>query len=272
MHRTRSERWLIGLALLLGAVTVVVAVALDPFDPAEEKARTRYAAQLSFNAGSVLLSLLTLAHATRIQRPARLTVGLASLGLLGFGLGNWYWSYANLTGVDVPYPSLADIGFLAFPILTIAGGLALLLNARRRIQGIDLAIGVIFPLTTLIVFYAALIQPRMDTGMGALRTLFDLAYPTLDAIYVAMAGLLVYFSRPAPHTPALRRLALGMVLMAVADVLFIVGVDRGSYFTGSWIDIIYIVSVYAIGLALLRFPAASPTLDESAAPHAAAGT
>lgn len=265
---TPSEKGVFAVSLALVGVTFVQYMLLDPSDPDESKATLRYWGQIPANVGLVGLSSLGIRSALKVAPPDRAGVLLLALGIAGFALGGWMWAFYNLTGVDVPFPSLADVGYLGLSVSAISGlGLLFFRNRRRRLQGVDLAIAVAFPLAVLALFWAFLVAGRSEGAESTLAALVSLAYPTGDALYVALAGLVLYFSRPTPLTPALRRFAGALLLMAVTDVVFILGVDDGTYFTGGWIDQLYWISISAYAVAVLLFRPASP----EAAPRAAGG-
>lgn len=267
----RATTYLAGAAIVLGATTFVAHIALDPFDPSEDKAMTRYLSSIPLHVGTTILAILAMRHAFLVPRDIRAAVLSMGIGLSGFALGNWVWFAYNLTGWDAPYPSLADVGYLAFPVCAVIAGAILFRATRRRVQGVDLAIGVAFPLTVILVFYATLIQPRFDARTDLLRTTLDLAYPTLDAVYVGIAGLVLFFGRPGPLTPAFRRVSAAMLVYAVADFSILVTIDQGTYFSGSWADILYLIASLGFGAAVLTIPLAQHRATASlvAAQHAA---
>lgn len=263
-----DQRALLYASLTAAAATILVDLVLGPSDPDPSKAQLRYIALLAFNVGGSVIALLGWQHARGMRGAERTAVHLFALGLGGYMFGQWLWLGYNLEGIDAPYPSIADVGYLALPVAAIAGALILLRKTRRRILGVDIALLLAFPATTFLVFYALLIQPRYDASQDLLRTAVDLAYPTADSFYVALAGALIYFTAEGPLTPAIRRLSVAMLLMAVTDVLWIVSLDKGSYFTGSWIDILYILAASAFGWAILQFPVEDPSPIVALAPGA----
>jgi hypothetical protein len=264
MLSAATQRALLYGSLAASAITIAINVVLGPFDPDPSKAYTRYLAPIAFNLGGSVIAILGWIHAGKMSGPARTAVHLVAIGLGGYMVGQWTWLVYNLQGIDAPYPSLADAGYLLLPLMAIAGALILLRATRRRIQGIDLALAIAIPSTAFLLIYATLIQPRYDAEQDLVRTLVDLAYPTADATYIALALSLIYFSRADPLTPAIRRLSLAMLFMATTDILWIVGLDRGFYFTGSWIDILYILAAITVGWSLLLFPASISSGAQSA--------
>jgi hypothetical protein len=52
--------------------------------------------------------------------------GLIGAGVLSWGLGQAVWTlYESVLGIEVPFPSLADVGYLGMPVFTAAGLLAI---------------------------------------------------------------------------------------------------------------------------------------------------
>lgn len=259
----RGHRLVTLVALGLAGIGIANILALDPFDPSPSKASARYAGRLAVDAGLVILGFVCLAHGLSLAGSTRVAVSLMAVGFLGYAFGSWYSSYANFSGIDdVPYPSFANFGYLAMPVSACVAVCIFLRASGRKLQGIDLALGVIVPLTVLIVFYAVLIQPKYDPSAAWTRTFVDLAHPTLDALYVALAAILIFFTRSASNARAYRLLAGVMVFLAVSDVVFTLEVDRGSYFTGSWIDAMHVAVGVAYALTLLRFSRSAPADDQ----------
>ena len=65
------------------------------------------------------------------DRRTQLTWILVALACLSWGLGEAYWSWHSLRSDVVPFPSLADVGFLTFAVLMAIG----LLVTRRAAAG-----------------------------------------------------------------------------------------------------------------------------------------
>jgi hypothetical protein len=257
---------LFALASGLLAANFVGNLLLQPLDPDPEKAQTRYILQVFFNAGLSLLVPLALLRARRMQGRVRLGVAGLALGLAAWTVGNWTWSYYNFTGVDVAYPSFADAGYLAFDALATAGLAVLFSQARRRLEGIDIALAVAFPLTIAVLFYTFLIAGRVHSEDSVAAQVLNVVYPSVDMVYVALAGLVLYFTRRSAVTASLRRFAGALLLLALTDIVFIVGVDQGFYFTGSWVDDLYIVAFGVYTWGLLRFDVSGPEEPARAAP------
>jgi hypothetical protein len=262
--RTAALALAIGLLLLYMAGTVLQ----DPLHPEATAPQDRYALLWIMNFGLGLLALLAIDRARVLRGRERAGVALLGIGLAAWTAGNWAWVYYNYAGVDVPYPSFADVGYLTLTATAITGLLVLFLPHRRRIQGVDIAIAVALPVTIGVLFYAFLIEGRASLAGDALTQALNIAYPAADMVYVALAGLMLFFTSPSWIHPSMRRVALGLLGVAAADVAFITTVDAGAYFTGSWVDLGYILGLAAYGLAVVRFDPqpAAPVAKPAAQP------
>lgn len=239
----------LGLALGCLGLAFVGFALLGPLDPGSAPQERRYDVRLLWNAGEVVLSALAVRHALRFRGPARASMMLLAAALVGWTGADLLWTYANFAGTDVPYPGPPDVGYAVFNAANVAAMLLLLLQVRRRLEGLDLAIAVVLPLTFVVTFLTFLLPPADDLLLMGLNAF----YLAADAASVALAGLLLLFARPTPLTPAVRRLALGLGLMGATNAIYAVTTLTGAYFTGSWVDLLYLVSIGAIGWALVRF-------------------
>jgi hypothetical protein len=83
------------------------------------------------NVIEVLAGLLCVAGALRATGRERVAWLLIGVGVEAWALGNLYYTVVLYDDASPPIPSLADAGFLLFPILTLLA-VVLLLRARSR--------------------------------------------------------------------------------------------------------------------------------------------
>src|SRR5438270_3511369 len=126
------------------------------------------------------------------RRHERLPWGLLGIGATAWGLGGVYYLTAYYHSASVPFPSPADIGYLAvYPFLY--PGLLLLMRSRlggfRKTLWLDGVIGglAVASLATAVVFEAVL----RGVGGSAAAVATNLAYPLGDAVLIALV-VLVY--------------------------------------------------------------------------------
>ncbi|MGH2573835.1 MAG: sensor histidine kinase [Actinomycetota bacterium] len=194
----------------------------------------------------------------RLHRPRRRAAWyLFAAGVLSFAVGDMTWSYYELVlRVEAPFPSAADAFYLAgYPIIAVG----LLLLVRGRIPGrdraslIDAAI-VTTGLTVLLWVY--LVVPfAYDPSLSWLERVVSIAYPLGDVLLIAVAARLLI--SPGARTGAYRLLSLSLLFLLVADAVYAVLAQHGTYFTGHPVDGAWILSNVLWGAAALH-PAMRP--------------
>ncbi|WP_284227315.1 putative bifunctional diguanylate cyclase/phosphodiesterase [Mycobacterium antarcticum] len=209
------------------------------------------------NLGCVVLGAFATVCAGLAARGAtgrrRLTWGCIGVGLAGWLLGSLVWGYLELVADDPPFPSLADVGYLMFPVGVCVGlavypvGHAGHSRTRMLLDGLISATAM-FQISWVVVLrdvYAA-------GGTTAFAFGLSLAYPIADVIVITMAVLVLARAR-AGQRRTLTVLTLGVIVMALADSLFVYLSARDLYEEqiGRVVDIGYLVGLLAIGAAAL---------------------
>jgi diguanylate cyclase (GGDEF)-like protein len=166
-----------------------------------------------------LVAGLTILAAVRLYRPARPAM--------------WYWfaggQFMSVTGDAVysyyeyglheePYPSLADVFYLASYPMLIAG-LVLLVRSRRATGAARLVDAAIVATGIGLVFWVFVLHPiAADSSASALERGISTAYPAVDALLLAMLARL--FTDAGGRTASTRLLGLAALLLLAADVSF----------------------------------------------------
>ena len=183
------------------------------------------------------------------DRRTRATWALLSAACLAWAAGEAYWCWYTLRADVVPFPSLADVGFLGFAVLTAAG--LLVHPARggrigflqRVLDGLLTAgaVGQISWLTTL-----SAVAGSDDGGETHLARILLLAYPSADVLLVVLTVLLL--TRAGGARTALSMVAVGVVALGVSDSSFAYLGAVGLY-DGGLIDLGWIGGFLLIALA-----------------------
>jgi diguanylate cyclase (GGDEF)-like protein/PAS domain S-box-containing protein len=157
----------------------------------------------------------------------------------GSGQAAWTW-YETVLGREVPFPSLADVGYLAAVPLAVAALLSLPFAAqslagrvRQVLDGLMIAASLL--LVSWVLLLHTLFQAGADNGVSQA---IGLAYPIGDVV----VGTIVLFmltrarrSHGATEVPLLL-LGGGLVAWAVADSGFVYLTASGAYSSGALID------------------------------------
>ena len=125
--------------------------------------------------------------ALRQKGGARLAWLLIALGILTWTAGDSYWTFVLLDDPQIPVPSLADAGYLLFPLLTFAG---LVLLVRSQVRGMPhgawldaVAAGLAVSAVAAAVVVPTVLQ---NADGGGLAFYTNLAYPVTDLVMLAV--------------------------------------------------------------------------------------
>ena len=172
---------------------------------------------------------------------------LSAAAVTSFTLGDTYYTVMTVGGGSLPYPSLADVGYLCFYPLMLA---ALDVAMRRHLRGLASAIwldGAVGSLGATSVL-AVLLSPVLASatvGSGPLARAVAVAYPLFDLLLVAaVAGIAALGDGRMGSRWAL--LAAGLLVFAAADVVYGLQVTAGTYVLGTPLD-----AGWTIGLVVM---------------------
>ncbi len=173
-----------------------------------------------------------------------------SWGAIFWGFGQMIWSlyYNILHKVDVPYPSLADVGYsLSFPFLAIGlvnlskatGARFSIRHPKGKILALCIGAGVI-----VAAYYLLIVVARggvIDFSEGGLKLFFDLAYPIGDFV-ILLFSLLIYglsfnYLGGRYKIPILC-IIFGLLVLFLGDFSFSYTTTVGTYYNGSWVDMV----------------------------------
>ena len=247
--RTARANW--AAYAIAGAVAVLFAVVVG-FELGSAKFTQAFddLATIVCPAVTAALCVRTARHVRGDRRAVRawLLLGAASASW-ALGQAVWTW-YELVRDVDVPFPSLADVGYLGLVPLATYAVLAFfprssagrsasrpLLDASIIVQSVACVSWVVF----LNELYAN------TTGTFAERAI-ALAYPIGDVLVVSMVMLTIFRPCREPRS-VLSLIALGLVSLAVADAGFAYLTATGRYTTGNLIDTGWMAGFLLIALA-----------------------
>src|ERR671915_922371 len=174
---------------------------------------------------------------TRGQRWAPVLLGL---GILSWVLGQMVFTYYEwVLGRPPPLPSIADVGYLSvYPFLLLG---ILLLPARPVpvASRTRIALDGLMTMTAAVTFsWYFVLGPVMRQGTETtLAKAVATAYPLADIVLIAC--LVILALRPGERNlrPAIRLLALGLILIVVADSNFAYLSLHDAYATGMLLDV-----------------------------------
>lgn len=177
-----------------------------------------------------------------------------SAGALANGGALIIWTLYNLVfKVDVPTPSAADIAWYLMYATEIAS-IIVLLSVTARQKGCNtLMVGLMAAAVSLL--FLVFVRPLL-TGTDFVTTAVNAGYLVADAVFIAL--ILVALTLWTGHLSLFLKYALlSFGLRVVADTLFLFRLEAGTYWNGDISDLIFAVSGFLQGLAIiLAMPAA----------------
>ena len=178
---------------------------------------------------------------------------------LAWGLGMVVWSsYESLGGRDVPFPSLADVGYLATVPLAVAALLIFPTAPQRMAAQIRTVVdGLVIGAALLIVSWILALGPVVHGGgSGLLADVIGIAYPLGDVIMAAIVLFAMARSRLGSPLGRLTLLLLcgGLLAAAVSDSGFSYLALQDAYASGSRIDLGWFLGYLMIFFAARQAP------------------
>lgn len=175
-------------------------------------------------------------HETKSQKAAWLLIGL---GCLSFTGGQSTWTVIeSIQGKEVPFPGLADVGYLgSYPFLII--GVCMLLYSQHIASRARLFLDSAITVASIAILAWYFLIEKMWVGDDStlLNKVISASYPIGDflAIFIATVAL-----KGCSRQSSLRRsigfIAAGLALISLADGNFQYMNLIETYQTGSWAD------------------------------------
>ena len=193
------------------------------------------------------------------EKAAWMWIGAA---ILSWGAAEVYWTAFIEGNASAPYPSPADVGYLAFyPLAYI--GLAMLVRARAHeikwrlwMDGLIAALGTAALGTAFVFDFVA----EKATGT-TLEKLTTLSYPLGDIAMLSMVvGVIALTGWRPGRTWSL--LLAGLSALVIADIAYTLQSTEGALPGGEWINPIYLVAAVCLGAAVWQ-PAEAAEITSS---------
>jgi signal transduction histidine kinase len=182
-------------------------------------------------------------------------------GVLCFAGGDVVWTVYEQVALIDPFPSAADVIYLAgYPLL--AAALLLLIRGRSpRGDWTSLIDATVIAVGTSLLVWVFLVEPYVrDQSLSLVERVVSIAYPAGDVLLIALAAR--FAVTPGRRTTAFRALLAALILLLSADTLFAVlnlfwdyeGVSPadGGYLMA---DVLFAVAVLHPTMHILSLPA-----------------
>jgi diguanylate cyclase (GGDEF)-like protein len=202
------------------------------------------------------LGCLTRAVLVRAERSAWIFIGAALIATTCGDILYDFWYDGN-----PPFPSAADVAYLAFyPLLYV--GIVLLL--RRRVSTFSASLwldGLIAATAAGALVSSVLVEVVVNSTHGSpLVVVTNIAYPIGDVLLLALIVFVFSVTRWQPGR-AWGLIAAGLLLNTAGDALYLYQVAVGSYAEGTYLDLVWPLSLVLVALAAWQAPGRAPRVE-----------
>ncbi len=178
-----------------------------------------------------------------------------------------YAYYIYVEGIEVPYPSLGDIGYFGSIILYILGAIYL-----GKVTGVKFSLKSYFaklqtlaiPAVLLLLSYIVFLTDYELDPTQRLKILLDFGYPLGQAIYVSIAISIILLSRKmlgGIMKGPIVFLLISLVVQYLCDFTFLYQSSRGIWYVGGVNDYMYFISYFLMTFSLLFIHATFKELE-----------
>lgn len=162
------------------------------------------------------------------------------IGSLSFFLAQLIWISYNLSGLNVPYPGLADLFWVIYYPLTALGmyQVARLIGIRfewGRFVGVVVTFGV-----NLLLLYSFM-SKSLSPDPSLLVNILNWSYPVFDALLLTMS-LTMIRSQLGHLQPQLLYFVASFIFLAFGDAIFAYQTSLDLYWNGNLVDALYALS------------------------------
>ena len=190
------------------------------------------------------------------RRAGRSRLGWALIGTmcLSWGVGELIWSYYEIgLGHQVPFPSLADVAYLAAVPFAALGVFVFTVGKPNAVsRSATVLDGSIMAGSLLLVSWVTVLGSVYQPGSESLFALvISLAYPIGDVVVLTMVLLLVGRVSPSDRWP-LSLLAAGLAANLLSDSVFTYLTAQSGYGPAQLIDAGWVAGFLLIALAAFR--------------------
>ncbi|MFI7602114.1 putative bifunctional diguanylate cyclase/phosphodiesterase [Actinoplanes sp. NPDC049681] len=177
-------------------------------------------------------------------------------GTFVYACGEGTWAgIETIAGREVPFPSLADAGYLGMVPLAAVALLLVPTHRRSAPQRLrTLADAAMIACSLLLISWLLVLEPLLGTGGTVLSRAVGFGYPISGVVLVTVVlHVLAVLRRDDPHAGALTLVAVAMVVLGVSDSAYAFVSLHDSYGSGGLLDAGWFVA-FALVLLAARYP------------------
>lgn len=176
-----------------------------------------------------------------------------------------YTILENTRGVG--FPDIPDVFYLLYYPLAFFGLVSIPTRVYEasQIKTWKLDLAIIVTSFTAVLWYFIIAPTAVAGGESWAEVLVAGAYPAVDMLLLASIVSILFRRSEINTRHSLYILGAGLLIYVFADIIYYWQVLEDTYISGSWVDILWTASYFAVGVAALR--QATPYLSETDTDH-----
>ncbi|BDX34671.1 GGDEF-domain containing protein [Mycobacterium antarcticum] len=241
----------IGLVLWAAFLVWLVALWLLGVPPSGQPA-VSLIRNISFAVVGLFTATCALATAVATRGRVRAAWACMAIGVTAWLIAHVIKSvHFELDGVELPFPSVTDAGFIGPNVATCLALLLLPVGHSRLSAMRSFMDGLVIAGSLFLITWITLLRGLFGLqGERPLEMLALLAYPIIDTLAITIGLLVLSRAKGAARTTA-ALLVVGVVLMGLTNGAFFRLGIAGGYHRGDLIDAGWVTGMLALGLAAL---------------------
>lgn len=182
-----------------------------------------------------------------------------SLGLFAQEFGQIVYAYFSFfEHIEIPYPSLGDVGYFGSIPLYIYGVMLL-----GQASGVHISMktfaskiqAILIPVVIVAIGYVLFLRGYEFDWSEPVRIFLDFGYPIGQAIYIAIAILTYSLTRGilgGSMKPRILFFLFALVVQFFADFVFLIQAYYQQWSAGNWNNYMYLTAYFLMTLALIQ--------------------
>ena len=176
---------------------------------------------------------------------------LFSLSLFSYSIGSFIWSYYNLISkADIPFPSLADIFYLLYPVCIGAGFWYILDILKFKPSKTNIKISLVIVAIIFFVVFFIFNKPTINSSQPVLGTMLNFLYPLSDSFLISLGIIALTTVRKIGY--GMSSIVTALFFMAAGDIIFTYRQTNNLYWNGDISDLLFLVSAFLLSIGMYR--------------------
>lgn len=183
---------------------------------------------------------------------------LLSIGLLLQVFGQVaYSAYTYILGVEIPYPSIGDVGYFGSIFFYIGGAwyLASIVGIKYALDKfINKLLCIAIPVLSLVVYYFAFFKVVEADFSHPLVTFLNFGYPFGQSVYLGISLVAIVLSRTllgGTMKPRLSLLLFSLLVQYASDFVFLLQTNAGTWVTAGFNELMYLSAYFLMTMSLV---------------------